>query len=300
MDTKKLNVLVTGANGQLGCALREAAKGSRAHFIFTDVNELPGSETVYLDITNGDAVQITAGSENVDVIVNCASYTNVDMAEDEPAMAQALNAEAVASLASVARSRGAVLIHISTDYIFSGNATAPIAEDAEPDPQNVYGATKLAGEKALQDSGCRYIILRTAWLYSEYGRNFVKTMLRLTASRPEVQVVSDQTGTPTYAPDLASFIIHIIDGGYLDRTGVYNYTGEGIATWYELASETCRLAGHGCEVRPCLSSEYRTRARRPAYSVLDKSLVKKTFGIVLPDWKESLRRCVANLVKEEK
>lgn len=300
MDTKKLNVLVTGANGQLGRALRDASAGSKAHFIFTDVNELPGSETVYLDVTNAEAVQITADSEEADVIINCASYTNVDGAEDDTALAEQLNAAAVTSVATVARKRGATLIHISTDYIFSGDASSPISEDAAPAPLNVYGATKLAGEKAALKSGCKCIILRTAWLFSEYGRNFVKTIMALGAVRPEIKVVSDQVGSPTYAPDLALFIIHIIDGGLLSHTGIYNFTNEGVTSWYDFASAICELAGNSCKVLPCSSEQYRTRARRPKYSVLDKSKVKETFGVNIPWWEDSLSKCILNLKKEEK
>ena len=295
-----MNVLVTGANGQLGRALRDASAGSSAHFIFTDVNELPGSETVYLDVTNAEAVQITADSEEADIIVNCASYTNVDGAEDDTALAEQLNAGAVAAVAEVARRRGAVLIHISTDYIFSGNASSPIGEDERPEPLNVYGATKLAGERAALKSGCKCIILRTAWLFSEYGRNFVKTILGLGAVRPEIKVVSDQIGSPTYAPDLASFIVRIIDGGLTGHTGIYNFTDEGAASWYDFASAICGLAGNSCRVLPCSSAQYRTRARRPGYSVLDKSKVKETFGVGIPWWMDSLRRCILNLKEEAK
>lgn len=295
-----MNVLVTGANGQLGRALRDAAAGSGAHFIFTDVNELPGAETVYLDVTNAGAVQITADSEEADIIINCASYTNVDGAEDDTDMAEQLNAAAVASVAEVARKSGATLIHISTDYIFPGNAFSPIGEDALPEPLNVYGATKLAGEKAALKSGCKCIILRTAWLFSEYGRNFVKTILNLTSSRPEIKVVSDQIGSPTYAPDLASFIVRIIDGGLIGHTGIYNFTNEGAASWYDFASAVCSMAGNTCRVLPCSSEQYRTRARRPKYSVLDKSRVKETFGVSIPWWEDSLRKCILNLKKEAK
>ena len=295
MDKKKSNILVTGANGQLGCAIRKAAAGSRHHFIYTDVNEVPGQETVYLDICNPDTFDLVADSEDIDVIVNCASYTNVEKAEDESGLAELLNAKAVAGMAATARRRNAVLIHISTDYVFGGDACSPIPEDAEPAPLSVYGATKLAGEKAVRDSACRHIILRTAWLYSRYGKNFVKTMKALTASNPVIKVVADQVGTPTRADDLAGFIVGIIENGQLDNTGTYNFTDEGVASWYDLAHEVCTLAGNSCDVQPCSTSEYKTRAARPMYSVLDKSKVKKTFGISLPYWRDSLAECMKEL-----
>ena len=295
MERRKLNILVTGANGQLGCAIRKASEGSANRYIFTDVNEVPGLETVYLDITNSDTFELIADSEEADVIVNCASYTNVEKAEDDAALADLLNCRAVKGMAEVARRRGATLIHISTDYIFDGSASSPIGEDAAPGPLSVYGATKLAGEKAVKDSACKYIILRTAWLYSPYGKNFVKTMLRSTSANPSIKVVCDQTGTPTYAPDLAEFIVDIIDNDKLDNTGTYNFTDEGTASWFDLAHEACAIAGNPCDVQPCLTSEYRTRAVRPKYSVLDKSLVKRTFGITLPYWRDSLVKCIKEL-----
>ena len=298
MHDKKLNILVTGANGQLGRCLRDAAMLSRNRFIFTDVSEIPGLETVSLDVTNKDTLDIVADSENVDVIVNCAGYTNVDKAEDEIQLADLLNHQAAANLAACARRRKALLIHISTDYIFDGTASKPITEDCAPAPLGVYGATKLAGEQAVMASACRYIIFRTAWLYSAYGRNFVKTMLSLTAGHPMVKVVNDQVGTPTYGPDLARLIVDVIDGGKFDRTGIYNYTGEGVCSWYDFASEINSLAGHGCKVLPCSSSDYPTKARRPHYSVLDKSLVKTTFGISIPHWKEPLKACIQELTNE--
>ena len=294
MDVKKLNILVTGGCGQLGCCLRDAAKGSPQHYVFTDVVELPGLETVRLDITDRDALRAVAAKENIDIIVNCASYTNVEKAEDEPALAKLLNATAVEGLAAVAAERGATLIHISTDFVFGGDATAPIREDAAPAPLSVYGATKLEGERAAQ--ACKSIVLRTAWLFSQYGKNFVKTMLSLTADRPQIKVVADQTGTPTYARDLAKLIVHIIDSGQYGKTGIYNFTNEGVATWHEFASAVNELAGHHCDVQPCRTDEYPAKARRPHYSVLDKSLVKKTFGISIPDWHDALKDCLKKLL----
>ena len=243
----------------------------------------------------GDALDIVADSENVDVIINCAGYTNVDRAEDETHLADLLNHVAAANLAATARRRGATLIHISTDYVFGGDSCTPIKEDAAPAPLGVYGATKLAGEDAVRASACRYIIIRTAWMYSAYGKNFFKTMLDLTASHPSIKVVCDQTGTPTYAPDLARFIVGIIDGGKLGHTGLYNYTGEGVCSWYDFAHAICKRAGNKCQVSPCRSEDYPTRARRPHYSVLDKSLVKSVFGVTVPHWTDSLDKCFQEL-----
>ena len=297
MCDKKINILVTGANGQLGRCMRDAAAGSRNRFIFTDVSQIPGLETVSLDITNKDTLDIVADSENVDVIVNCSGYTNVDKAEDETHLADLLNRQAAANLAACARRRKALLIHISTDYIFDGNTPVPITESAEPSPLGVYGATKLAGEQAVVTSACNYIIIRTAWLYSRYGRNFVKTMLSLTGSHPTIKVVCDQVGSPTYGPDLANFIVSIIDGGLCSHTGIYNFTDEGVCSWFDFAFEINSLAGHGCKVMPCKTADYHSRARRPHYSVLDKSLVKSTFGISVPHWTESLKLCMQELEK---
>ena len=297
MNDKKLNILVTGANGQLGCCLRDAAKASRNRYIFTDISDIPGLETTLLDVCNPDTVDTVAESENVDVIINCAGYTNVDKAEEETRLADELNSVAAGNLAATAKRRGALLIHISTDYIFGGDASRPIPEDAPPAPLGVYGATKLAGENAVRSSACRHIIIRTAWLYSKYGRNFVKTMLNLTANHPEVKVVSDQLGTPTYGPNLARFITGILEGGIPEQTGTYNFTDEGVCSWYDFASEICTLAGNSCKVTPCRTADYPSRARRPHYSVLDKSLVKSTFGVAIPHWTEPLRECIAELKK---
>ena len=294
MERQRHSILVTGGNGQLGCCLRDAAKDSADRYIFTDVNDLPGKETLHLDITDAAAIDRLADSENIDIIVNCAGYTNVEKAEDDVALAQLLNAGAVENLAGTCKRRGALLIHISTDFVFGGDAAEPIKEDAAPAPLSVYGATKLAGEKAAQ--GCRSLIIRTAWLYSEYGRNFVKTMLSLTAERTEIKVVADQTGTPTYARDLAGLIVHIIESGQTDKTGIYHFTNEGVATWHEFASEVNRLAGHHCRVLPCATEDYPSKARRPHYSVLDKSLVKQTFGIDIPQWRQALADCLEKLI----
>ncbi len=298
MHDKKLNILVTGANGQLGRCLRDAAAHSRNRFIFTDVSEIPGLETISLDITDKNTLDIVADSENVDIIVNCAGYTNVDKAEDETHLADLLNHHAAENLAGCARRRKALLIHISTDYVFDGKASVPIPESAQPAPLGVYGATKFAGEQAIVTSACDYLILRTAWLYSPYGRNFVKTMLSLTASHPVVKVVCDQVGTPTYGPDLARFIVDVIDGRKFGSTGIFNYTDEGVCSWYDFAYEINALAGHGCKVLPCKSADYPAKADRPHYSVLDKSLVKSAFGVAIPHWTESLKACIRELKNE--
>ena len=296
METKRMNVLVTGGNGQLGCALRKASGGSRHRFIFADIKDIPGAETVLLDATNPAAVQLICESEQVDAIINCAAFTDVEGAESDPATAALLNRDIPACLAAAARRTGATLIHISTDYIFPGDACTPIPETAVPAPRSVYGATKLAGEKAITDSACKYLIIRSAWLFSEYGRNFVKTMRRLTAERDSLRVVCDQVGSPTSADDLSEFILTALDSG---KTGIYNYTDLGVTSWYDFAVAIRDLSGNSCEITPCLSSEYPQKAVRPAYSVLDKTLVQKTFGITIPHWHESLRKCIEALEKHE-
>jgi len=290
-----MNILVTGSNGQLGNEMRCLSKGSAHSFVFTDVNEVPGVETIHLDITNKDAVAIIAESEKIDVIVNCAAYTAVDKAEDDRAFAETLNCTAVRNLSQVAASRGASLIHISTDYVFPGTACSPIPETAVPDPKSVYGATKLAGERAVKESRCRGIVIRTAWLYSPFGKNFVKTMLRLTSENESVKVVCDQVGTPTYAKDLALLIMKIIDENMLDRTGVYHFSDEGAVSWYDFAQAINELGGNSSKVLPCSSEEFPAKASRPHYSVLDKTLVKKTFGVEIPYWRDSLKDCLTRL-----
>lgn len=290
-----MNILVTGANGQLGTEIRNLAAGSEDKFIFTDVNSLPDVETVYLDITNPDAIRIIADSEDIDVIVNCAAYTNVDKAETDFRMADLLNNRAAANLAAVAVERNAVLIHISTDYVFGGEIPVPRKPDDDKKPLGVYGSTKLAGEQSIIDSGCKSIIVRTAWLYSPYGKNFVKTMKKLTGELPEVKVVYDQVGTPTYAADLAGLIVGIISRRQTDKTGIYHFTNEGVISWYDFALEISRLCGHGCRITPCLSEEFPSNVQRPHYSVLDKTSVKEVFGIEIPYWKDSLKKCIERL-----
>lgn len=292
---KKLNVLVTGANGQLGREIRRRVRRDGPRYLFSDVSRLPGEETLYLDITDLDAVRLVSESEQVDVIVNCAAYTDVEKAESDTAMADLLNHRAAANLALVAKERGAVLIHISTDYVFHGNRSEPYPEDWPTEPLGVYGATKLLGEKAVTESGCRYLIFRTAWLYSPYGKNFVKTMIRLTGERDTLSVVSDQIGTPTYAADLAGLITDLIAARRFEPVGVYHYTDEGVCSWYDFACAIRDLAGNRCDIRPCRSSEYPTKAARPSYSVLDKGKVRRTFGIAIPHWYESLVNCMQRI-----
>lgn len=292
-----MNILVTGANGQLGTALREVPRSREDRWIFTDVTQLPGVETVYLDVTDPDAVQIVCDSEQVDVIVNCAAYTNVDKAEEDQSTADLLNRQAPMNLAAAARRRGAVLIHVSTDYVFRGDKSVPYAEEDAPDPTGVYGVTKLAGERAVIESGCKCLIFRTAWLYSPWGKNFVRTMLQLMETRPSLKVVYDQVGSPTYAPDLAALIAHVIGTRDFGKTGIYHFTDEGAISWYDFAMAIRDLSSlRECLVAPCLSAEYPTKAERPHYSVLDKSKVRRTFGVPVPYWRDSLEQCLKRLI----
>ncbi len=290
-----MNILVTGANGQLGTELRAAAAGSGNHYVFSDVNAVPGRETLYLDITNIDAVRIIAESEHIDAILNCAGYTDVEKAEDDAAFADLLNHVAVANLAAVAKERGAVLVHLSSDYVFDGRSSVPYREDDVKNPTCAYGATKYAGECAALESGCKYLIFRTAWMYSTHGRNFVRTIRRLASEREQVKVVFDQTGSPTSARELARFLVGVVDGGGLAKTGVYHYSGEGVCSWYDFALEIVALSGCRGRIVPCRTAEFPSKVHRPAYSVLDKSLVKKTFGIEIPHWKDSLRDCIRRM-----
>ncbi len=285
-----MNVLVTGAAGQLGSELRAVAVSSRDRYIFTDVAEL--------DITSEEAVLETVRRERIGAIINCAAFTDVEGAEDRPELAERLNAGAVGILARAMAGTGGLLVHISTDYVFGLEPyNTPCKEDMKGTPTGVYGLTKLHGEQAVLESGCHYLIFRTAWLYSEFGRNFVKTMLRLTAEKPVVSVVFDQAGTPTYALDLAKAIFKIVEERlYEGRDGIYNYSGEGVCSWYDFTKEIASLAGHGgCDIHPCHSDEYPSKVRRPAYSVLDKTKFKETFGISIPYWKDSLKQCIDNL-----
>lgn len=281
------NILVTGANGQLGRELCRVCAAGQNNYVFTDVDEL--------DITDKDAVMRYVRQMGADVIVNCAAYTNVDKAEDDDIMADRINHQAVSYLAMAARDMGATLVHISTDYVFNGHHNRPYKEDDPTEPLGVYGKTKLAGEQAVVLSGCRYVIFRTSWLYSAFGNNFVKTMKRLTAERDSLQVVFDQVGTPTYAGDLAAMIFGVIEHDQLDRQGVYHFSNEGVCSWYDFAVEICRQSGNVCDIKPCHSYEYPSKVNRPPYSVLDKTKVKETFGLQIPYWRDSLRRCISDM-----
>ena len=286
-----MNILVTGANGQLGNCIRNAASASKDNYIFTDVAEL--------DITDPDAVARMVRENGIDVIVNCAAYTNVDKAESDADFAEVLNANAVRNLADTAKTNGATLIHVSTDYVFGGSlGNTPRTEEEPVNPTGVYGLTKLHGEQAVEESGANALIFRTAWLYSEYGRNFVKTMLNLTSTKPELKVVFDQVGTPTYAQDLADLIVKIItDRTFRDHPGVYHYSNEGVCSWYDFTKMIAEVAGNdGCDIKPCHSDEFPSPVTRPSYSVLDKTKVKTTFDIEVPYWTDSLRKCISNLM----
>ncbi len=285
-----LKVLVTGAGGQLGQTIRAMVQERCLEgFVFADRKAL--------DLNDVEAVERYVRELCPDYIVNCAAYTRVDRAEDEPDRADEGNHRAVEHLARAARKTGTVVIHLSTDYVFDGKGCVPYTEEDTPAPRSVYGRTKLAGEKALEESGCRYIIVRTSWLYGVYGGNFLKTMLRLTSERRELKVVSDQVGTPTSAEDLAGAILRIIDQGWREKFGgVYHFSDEGVASWYDFAVEIARLSGHGeCRIEPCRTSEFPTRAERPAYSVLDKSKIKRTFPIEITHWRDSLERVIEKI-----
>ena len=284
-----MKIVVTGSLGQLGYELMRQAKESQHTYIFTDVRE--SELTTSLDITDAEAVEAFIG-DDVDVIINCAAYTDVNRAESDEAMALKINSDAPGNLARAALRADALLIHISTDYVFDGRGYLPYSEDSQTGPLSAYGRTKLSGEKAVEESGCRYMIFRTAWLYSLTGRNFFLTMADLTASKPMLKVVYDQVGTPTYAADLAFLIAHIIEENKLDRTGLYHYTNEGVCSWYDFTKEINDLLGHTCNVMPCRTEEFPTPAARPHYSVLEKKKVRETFGLEIPHWKESLRLAV--------
>lgn len=286
-----MNILVTGANGQLGQEMQRLSAVSPNNYLFTDIAEL--------DITDAGAVRQAVEQNAVDVIVNCAAYTNVERAEEDEAAAEAINCNAVKNLAEAAAATGATLIHVSTDYVFDGTGHLPYTEEAATSPLGAYGRTKLAGEKAVQKSGCKHLIFRTAWLYSEYGNNFLKTMLRLTGEKEHMNVVFDQVGSPTYAGDLAMTIFSIIEGGYFaGNEGLYHFTNEGVCSWYDFAVEIAAAVGHDkCRIMPCHTSEFPTKAARPAYSVLDKTKIKTTFGVEIPHWRESMIYCLKNMLR---
>ena len=324
-----MNILVTGANGQLGNEMRRVSSTSSNQYIFTDVAEL--------DITSRDSIRKMINDNQIHVIVNCAAYTNVDKAEDDFATADLLNNKAVENLAVVAKETDATLIHVSTDYVFQGDRNVPCREDWETNPLGVYGKTKLAGEHSIQEIadyvfqgdrnvpcredwetnplgvygktklagehsiqeiGCHYLIFRTAWLYSPYGKNFVKTMRQLTSDKDTLKVVFDQVGTPTYAGDLASVIYQVIEENQLYKEGIYHFSNEGVCSWYDFAKEICDLSGNVCDIQPCHSDEFPSKVKRPHFSVLDKTKVKSTFGITVPYWKDSLQKCINELKQQ--
>ena len=290
-----MNVLVTGGDGQLGRNIMDVAVNSEHTFTYTFHRGEDREGMVRLDITDRDAVMAIMADYDIEVVINCAGYTDVEKAETEEDVAFKVNAEAVAVLAEAAKIKGATVIHFSSDYIFDGTATEPYGESAAASPLSAYGRSKLAGELALLASGAPSIILRTSWLYSRHGKNFVKTILQKSLERPSLKVVADQTGTPTYAGDLAGFIMKLLEPDNLKKTGIYNYSNEGVCSWFDLASEACRISGRVCEVAPCKTGEYPVKAARPLYSVLDKTKVKATFGIDIPHWQDSLRHFLSTL-----
>lgn len=285
-----MNILVTGANGQLGNCMRNAVANSVDNYIFTDVTEL--------DITDARAVATMVNNCDINVIVNCAAYTNVDKAESDVAFAEILNTTAVENLANAIVANNGVLIHISTDYVFGGSMGNTPRKETEPvNPTGVYGKTKLHGEQAIVSTGCKYLIFRTAWLYSEYGKNFVKTMLSLTSTKPEIKVVFDQVGTPTYAQDLADAIFAIIENRKIDgKEGIYHYSNEGVCSWFDFTKMIAEFVNNNkCDIQPCHSDEFPSSVVRPSYSVLDKTKFKTTFGIRIPYWTDSLKTCIKNI-----
>lgn len=286
-----MNILITGANGQLGHEMQRVAKESNDNYIFTDVAE--GYEN--LDITDLEAIRKMVKANNVEIIVNCAAYTNVDRAESDFPTANLINNTATGNLATAMKEVEGTLIHVSTDYVFQGDRNIPCREDWPTNPLGVYGKTKLAGEKAIEATGCQHIILRTAWLYSQWGKNFVKTMQSLTASKDSLKVVFDQVGTPTFAGDLADAIAHIINTRQLDKTGIYHFSNEGVCSWFDFAKIICELSGNTCDIQPCYSEEFPSPVKRPHFSVLDKSKLKSTFGIKVPYWTDSLKKCIKQL-----
>ena len=299
-----MNILVTGANGQLGNEMRMVSKDTNDNYTFTDVVEVEGVETTLLDITDADAIRKIVKEKDIRCIVNSAAYTNVDKAETDEALCRKLNAEAPKLLAEAMKEVNGLLVQISTDYVFGGDPyNTPCREDQKGTPTGVYGKTKLEGERNIEAVGCDYVIIRTAWLYSEYGKNFVKTMLNLTATKPKLNVVFDQAGTPTYAYDLAMVIKTVLadyanekpENGY-SKAGIYHFSNEGVCSWFDFTKKIAELAGNtGCDIQPCHSDEFPSPVKRPAYSVLDKTKIKETFGVMVPYWTDSLKRCMANM-----
>lgn len=288
-----MRVLVTGANGQLGNEMRRLGAVSPNEYIFTDVAEL--------DITDKDAVMHFTTENKIDIIVNCAAYTNVDKAEDDEATAELINATAVRNLAEAMKAVDGTLFHVSTDYVFGAEGNTPRSENMPTNPLGVYGCTKLHGEQAIAKVGAKAIIIRTAWLYSEFGNNFLKTMLRLTAEKESLNVVFDQVGTPTYAGDLALAIFSIIEGNiYKGNEGIYHFSNEGVCSWYDFAQEIASAMRHDkCKINPCHSNEFPSKVTRPPFSVLDKTKIKTTFGIEIPHWRDSMLYCLQRLAQQQ-
>ena len=299
-----MNILVTGANGQLGNEMRLVSKSANDHYTFTDVVEVEGVETTLLDITDAEAVRRMVKEKGIGCVVNCAAYTNVDKAESDEALCRKLNAEAPKILAEAMKEVNGLLVQISTDYVFGGDPyNTPCREEQKGTPTGVYGQTKLEGEENIKAVGCDYVIIRTAWLYSEYGHNFVKTMLNLTATKPRLTVVFDQAGTPTYAYDLAKAIKTVLadyekecpEAGY-GKKGIYHFSNEGVCSWFDFTKKIAELAGNtACDIQPCHSDEFPSPVKRPAYSVLDKTKIKETFGVKVPYWTDSLKACMKNM-----
>lgn len=293
-----MNILVTGANGQLGNEIRIVAKQSQNNYYFSDIIAVSGVDTHILDITDANAVANFVKDNNINVVINCAAYTNVDAAEDNYDLAEKLNAEAPKILANCMKNVGGILVHISTDYVFGKEPyNTPCDENQTGTPTGVYGLTKLHGEENIKSSGCNYLIIRTSWLYSEFGKNFVKTMLNLTSTKPELKVVFDQVGTPTYAYDLAKVIYEIVEQNkIIGNEGIYHFSNEGVCSWYDFTVAIASMSGNtGCKIKPCHSNEFPSKVVRPSYSVLDKTKIKRTFGVEIPYWTVSLEKCIQNL-----
>ena len=290
-----MNILVTGANGQLGNEIQLISKNSKDNYIFTDVCD--GYRK--LDITNIDDIRKAVAENSIECIINCAAWTNVDSAETAGEIVETLNAKAPENLAIAMKEVGGLVVHVSTDYVFGGDPyNVPCKEDQKGTPTGVYGLTKLHGEQNIQNSGAKYIIIRTSWLYSEYGKNFVKTMMNLTSTKPTLKVVFDQCGTPTYAGDLAAVIFDIVENRkYEGNDGIYHFSNEGVCSWYDFTKEIAEIAGNTeCDIQPCHSDEFPSAVKRPSYSVLDKTKLKETFGIKIPYWTDSLKKCMSNML----
>lgn len=320
-----MNILVTGANGQLGSEMRLLARNSTDSYIFTDVNQVEGQETTFLDITDRQAIKDIVRDHNIQCVVNCAAWTNVDACETDASLAELakkLNADAPENLALAMKEANGLLVHISTDYVFDAESyNTPCNEEQQGTPTGVYGMTKKEGEIRIAACGCKHVIIRTAWLYSEYGKNFCKTMLKLSAERPTLQVVYDQCGTPTYALDLAKAICTILEDykatltanpspltlHSYSKSGIYHYSNQGVCSWFDFTQMIQDIANQlsdntnkkrNCKITPCLSSQYPSPVKRPAYSVLDKTKIQTIFGVEIPYWTDSLRQCISNLLKK--